>query len=79
VSAVMEAQPTTASAYETDLGRSPAGEAPAGDVPSWRLDRSLRLQIVATLIGGTLLVCSLLAGWLWSQPFSPRSPQLWPS
>ena len=46
------------------------------DVPAAdpRLSRSLRLQIAATLVGGTLLVCSLIAGWLWSQPFFAALP-----
>jgi Cd2+/Zn2+-exporting ATPase len=39
-----------------------------------RLNGWLRLQIVSTLIGGTLLICSLVAGWLWKQPFFAALP-----
>lgn len=39
-----------------------------------QLSRSLRLQIVATLVGGTLLLCSLAASWLWKQPFFAALP-----
>ncbi|MFM8633997.1 MAG: heavy metal translocating P-type ATPase [Planctomycetia bacterium] len=39
-----------------------------------RLSRSLRLQILATLIGGTLLICSLAASWIWKQPFFSALP-----
>ena len=39
-----------------------------------KLDWSLRAQIAATLTGGTLLVCSLIAGWLWQQPFFAAVP-----
>ncbi len=39
-----------------------------------RLTPSLRLQIAATLLGGTLLICSLIAGWLWQQPFFAALP-----
>jgi len=39
-----------------------------------KLDWSLRAQIAATLTGGTLLVCSLIAGWLWKQPFFAAVP-----
>jgi cation transport ATPase len=39
-----------------------------------RLPWALRAQIVATLLGGTLLVCSLIAGWLWQQPFFAAVP-----
>ena len=47
---------------------------PAATAPAVRLNPSLRLQIVATLVGGTLLVCSLVAGWLWKQPFFAALP-----
>jgi Cd2+/Zn2+-exporting ATPase len=47
---------------------------PAATAPAVRLNPSLRLQIVATLVGGTLLVCSLVAGWLWEQPFFAALP-----
>jgi Cd2+/Zn2+-exporting ATPase len=36
--------------------------------------RSLRLQIGATLVGATLLVCSLVAQGLWSKPFYAAVP-----
>jgi Cd2+/Zn2+-exporting ATPase len=39
-----------------------------------RLDRMLQAQIAATLVGGALLVCSLIAGWLWRQPFFAALP-----
>ncbi|MFM7290369.1 MAG: hypothetical protein ACKO6B_03945, partial [Planctomycetia bacterium] len=39
-----------------------------------RLGGWLRLQIVSTLVGGTLLLCSLAAGWLWKQPFFAALP-----
>lgn len=39
-----------------------------------RLNGWLRLQIVSTLVGGTLLVCSLVASWLWKQPFFAALP-----
>ena len=36
--------------------------------------RGLRVQIAATLVGATLLVCSLVAGLLWSKDFYPAVP-----
>lgn len=39
-----------------------------------KLAWSLRAQIVATLVGGMLLVCSIVAGWLWRQPFFAAVP-----
>jgi Cd2+/Zn2+-exporting ATPase len=39
-----------------------------------KLSTALRVQIVATLVGGTLLLCSLAAGWLWKQPFFAALP-----
>jgi Cd2+/Zn2+-exporting ATPase len=39
-----------------------------------RLSRSLKAQITATLLGATLLVCSLVASWLWKQPFFTALP-----
>ncbi|MGB8852387.1 MAG: cation-translocating P-type ATPase [Pirellulales bacterium] len=41
-----------------------------------KLGLGLRIQIVATLVGGTLLVCSLVAGWLWRQPLFAALPAL---
>lgn len=38
------------------------------------LSGSLRLQIAVTLLGGTLLLCSLVAGWLWKQPLFAAIP-----
>ena len=39
-----------------------------------KLSTALRVQIVATLVGGTLLLCSLAAGWFWKQPFFAALP-----
>ena len=62
---------TIASPRDTeDMG----GPGPAAAPTAVRLNGSLRLQIVATLVGGTLLVCSLVAGWLWKQPFFAALP-----
>jgi cation transport ATPase len=36
--------------------------------------RTLRLQIAATLVGATLLVCSLVAQGLWIKPFYAAVP-----
>jgi Zn2+/Cd2+-exporting ATPase len=36
--------------------------------------RSLRFQIAATLVGATLLVCSLVAQWLWKTEFHAAVP-----
>ncbi|MFM8292911.1 MAG: heavy metal translocating P-type ATPase, partial [Planctomycetia bacterium] len=44
---------------------------PPADV---RLGWALRAQIAATLAGGTLLICSIIAGWLWKQPFFAAVP-----
>lgn len=41
-----------------------------------KLGLGLRIQIVVTLVGGTLLVCSLVAGWLWRQPLFAALPAL---
>jgi Cd2+/Zn2+-exporting ATPase len=49
----------------------PAG---AANAPAPKLSTALRVQIVATLVGGTLLLCSLAAGWLWKQPFFAALP-----
>ena len=38
------------------------------------LSPGLQLQIIATLLGGTLLLCSLLAGYLWEKPFFASLP-----
>lgn len=50
------------------------GEMGGPSAPVARLSHSLRLQIVATLVGGTLLLCSLAAGWLWKQPLFAAIP-----
>lgn len=39
-----------------------------------KLSRGLRLQILITLVGGTLLLCSLAAGWFWEKPFFTALP-----
>ena len=49
------------------------GERPAAAAAP-RLSWALKAQIAATLVGGTLLVCSLIAGWLWQQPFFAAVP-----
>ena len=63
--------------------RAPVASAPGGDpggvdglppAVEVRLDWSLRAQIAATLLGGTLLVCAVIAGWLWRQPFFAAVP-----
>lgn len=68
-----DAEPTErrlrSNASETAEGGSTA---PATASP--RLTRGLQLQIIATLIGGTLLLCSLAASWLWRQPFFAALP-----
>lgn len=64
-------QPTIAGPRRENKGAPPESVAAA---PPVRLNGSLRLQIVATLVGGTLLVCSLAAGWLWKQPFFAALP-----
>jgi Zn2+/Cd2+-exporting ATPase len=55
-----------------DLSAPPPEAAETAVTP--RLSPALRLQIVATLVGGTLLLCSLAAGWLWKQPFFAALP-----
>jgi Cd2+/Zn2+-exporting ATPase len=59
-------QPATLPAIANDAVTEPAV------VP--KLSTALRVQIVATLVGGTLLLCSLAAGWLWKQPFFAALP-----
>ena len=59
-------QPATLPAIANDAVAQPAV------VP--KLSMALRVQIVATLVGGTLLLCSLAAGWLWKQPFFAALP-----
>jgi Cd2+/Zn2+-exporting ATPase len=69
---------STVAVIETHVD-SPAGlsgaSTPATAIPSTpRLSWALKAQIAATLVGGTLLVCSLVAGWLWQQPFFAAVP-----
>ena len=56
---------------DDDLRRSESASASATNP---QLNRGLRLQVTATLLGATLLVCSLVAGWLWQQPFFAAFP-----
>jgi Cd2+/Zn2+-exporting ATPase len=69
---------TTAVLIENDVESAAglAGHRPAAAATSAtpRLSWALKAQIAATLIGGTLLVCSLVAGWLWQQPFYAAVP-----
>lgn len=64
----------------TDVHAPTDSSIPKGTDAAWddltepRLGRSLRLQILATLVGGTLLICSLAAGVLWRQPFFAALP-----
>jgi Cd2+/Zn2+-exporting ATPase len=53
------------------LDRTESMNAPASNP---RLSRGLKAQITATLLGATLLVCSLIASWLWKQPFFTALP-----
>ena len=55
-----------------DQAATAAGGPQSASAP--RLSRSLRMQIVATLVGGTLLLCSLAASWLWKQPLFAAIP-----
>jgi Cd2+/Zn2+-exporting ATPase len=66
---------STAALIETDAEPA-AGPRPAAVATSAapRLSWALKAQIAATLVGGTLLVCSLIAGWLWQQPFFAAVP-----
>ena len=51
-----------------------ADEAATTSATALKLSTGLRVQIVATLVGGTLLLCSLAAGWFWKQPFFAALP-----
>ena len=53
-------------ALSTDTAIDSAADATAG--------RTLRLQIAATLVGATLLACSLVAQFLWAKDFYPAVP-----
>ena len=59
-------------AHDDDALRQP--EPAVAAVTNPRLSRGLRAQITATLLGATLLVCSLVASWLWKQPFFTALP-----
>ena len=66
---------STAALIETDVvpgadPRTVAAVAAAAPRLSW----AFKAQIAATLVGGTLLICSLIAGWLWQQPFFAAVP-----
>ena len=59
-----------AAGFSADAHEVLRSSAPADVKLAW----SLRAQIVATLGGGMLLVCSIVAGWLWRQPFFAAVP-----
>ena len=61
------AEPTAQWPRRADGGTPIAPAAP-------RLSRGLTLQILATLVGGTLLLCALAANLLWKQPFFAALP-----
>jgi Cd2+/Zn2+-exporting ATPase len=68
---------STAVLIESDVNPATAGaglRSPAVATPAPRLNWALKAQIAATLVGGTLLICSLVAGWLWRQPFFAAVP-----
>lgn len=68
---------STAALIESDVASAagPEGLRPGAPVAvAPRLSWALKAQIAATLVGGTLLVCSLVAGWLWRQPFFAAVP-----
>ena len=56
--------------FSADANEVRQSTAPADVKLAW----SLRAQIVTTLVGGMLLVCSIVAGWLWRQPFFAAVP-----
>jgi len=60
-------EPTPAARLATEAA-PPASTAPAAE-HGW-----LRAQIVSTLVGGALLLCSIAAGWLWKQPLYAAIP-----
>ena len=47
---------------------------PEPEAPHSTRERGLRIQITATLIGATLLVCSLVAHLLWKTSFHSAAP-----
>jgi Cd2+/Zn2+-exporting ATPase len=60
-------------ALPADAPHEPA-EVRAASVADASAGRALRLQIAATLVGATLLACSLVAQMLWSKDFYPAVP-----
>ncbi len=66
---------STAALIETDVvpGADPRPVA-AVAAAAPRLSWAFKAQIAATLVGGTLLICSLIAGRLWQQPFFAAVP-----
>ena len=59
---------------ESAAGASAPPRAAAASQAVPRLSWGLKAQIAATLVGGTLLICSLVAGRLWQQPFFAALP-----
>ena len=51
-----------------------AADSPAAAAKSARGSRLFRLQIGATLVGGTLLLCSVAAQFLWEKDFYAALP-----
>ena len=67
----------TSSLLERPLPATSGADADAAATTSataLKLSTALRVLIVATLVGGTLLLCSLAAGWFWKQPFFAALP-----
>jgi Cd2+/Zn2+-exporting ATPase len=74
---------TAVDSHEPHAAERPRSPTPAGSVDgppasataaAPQLSAGLRAQVVATLVGGTLLLCSLVAGWLWRQPVFAAIP-----
>jgi Cd2+/Zn2+-exporting ATPase len=61
-----------ASATTISLDPAPGDDSAAAAEAA--VGRALRLQIAATLVGATLLVCSLVARFLWVKDFYPAIP-----
>jgi Cd2+/Zn2+-exporting ATPase len=62
--------PAAATSFPVDAAVDRRSAEPAEVKLGW----SLRAQIAATLVGGALLICSIVAGWLWKQPFFAAVP-----